>query len=236
MRISVLLLTLACIINCKENMSKKQAAHIDFEHKRHNMVAKQIISRGVSDNRVLKAMRSIPREKFVLPAYMDQAYEDYPLPIGYGQTISQPYIVAYMTEVLQLDGTEKVLEIGTGSGYQAAVLSECAAQVFTIEIVEPLCNQARELLADLNYDNVHVRCGDGFQGWPEEAPFDAIIVTAAPPDIPPALMEQLAHGGRMIIPVGKYIQHLKLLTKDMTGMIAEEKLIAVRFVPMTGGK
>lgn len=230
------LFTLVCIVNCKENMAKKPAAHIDFERKRRSMVATQIAARGVSDFRVLAAMRSVPREKFVLPAYVDQAYEDYPLPIGYNQTISQPFIVAYMTEALQLHGTEKVLEIGTGSGYQAAILSECAAQVFSIEIVEPLCRQAEELLDDLGYDNVRVRCGDGFQGWPEEAPFDAIIVTAAPPEIPPALLEQLAQGGRMVIPVGKYIQNLKLVTKDMSGRIAEEKLIAVRFVPMTGGK
>lgn len=233
MKKNVLFLMLACIVTGEENMSTRQAI-TDYQKKRYEMVEKQIIARGVSDARVLKAMNSIPREKFVPARYAPQAYEDYPLSIGHGQTISQPFIVAYMTEVLHLDGTEKVLEIGTGSGYQAAVLSECAAQVYSIEIVEPLCWHARDLLDSLNYQNVQVRCGDGYQGWPEEAPFDAIIVTAAPPDVPQKLVEQLANNGRMVIPVGRFMQDLVLIAKDEKGRVAEKKLLAVRFVPMTG--
>ena len=191
------------------------------------------MSRGVSDVCVLETMKSLPREKFIPHNYADKAYEDYPLPIGYNQTISQPYIVAYMTEMLRLDGSEKVLEIGTGSGYQAAVLGKCAADVYSIEIVAPLCNRARALLFELGYGNVHVRCGDGYKGWPEVAPFDAIIVTAAPPTIPQELVEQLDNGGRMVVPVGKFMQNLLLLRKDKNGVLSKEKLIPVRFVPMT---
>ncbi|MBN1464790.1 protein-L-isoaspartate(D-aspartate) O-methyltransferase [candidate division KSB1 bacterium] len=200
------------------------------------MVEQQIVARGVTDGRIIAAMRSLPREKFVPSDYADRAYEDYPLPIGHNQTISQPYIVAYMTEILQLDGSEKVLEIGTGSGYQAAVLGECAKTVYSMEIVTPLCIKARELLAELGYQNVHVRCGDGYAGWPEEAPFDAIIVTAAPTEVPQTLVEQLANNGRMVLPVGKFIQNLLLIGKDANGLVSKEKLIAVRFVPMTGGE
>jgi protein-L-isoaspartate(D-aspartate) O-methyltransferase len=207
-----------------------------FEQQRQNMVDTQIKGRGVQDKLVLQAMQTIPREKFVPDEYHNQAYEDYPLPIGYSQTISQPYIVAYMTEILNLDSSETVLEIGTGSGYQAAVLSKCAEQVYTIEIVEPLCEESRHVLDSMGFENVHVRCGDGYQGWPEHAPFDAIIVTAAPPDVPEALVEQLANGGRLVIPVGKYVQNLMLITKNEYGAVNEEKLIPVRFVPMTGGE
>ncbi len=234
MKTVVLFLTLACMVNCKEDIPQKRQTD-DMAYKRHMMVERQIVARGVSDESVLKAMRTIAREKFVPTEYASQAYEDYPLSIGYQQTISQPFIVAYMTQVLELDGTEKVLEIGTGSGYQAAVLGECAAQVYSMEIVEPLCEEAEELLDSLGYNNVHVRCGDGYQGWPDAAPFDAIMVTAAPPEVPPKLVEQLAPGGRMVIPVGRFMQNLVLFTKDQNGRIHEQKLLDVRFVPMTGG-
>jgi protein-L-isoaspartate(D-aspartate) O-methyltransferase len=233
MRTIVLFLLCASFLNCKENMPKSKGD--DVLQKRHDMVEKQIVARGVSDARVLNAMRSIAREKFVPDEYVAQAYDDYPLPIGHDQTISQPFIVASMTEALHLDGSEKVLEIGTGSGYQAAVLGECAKEVFSIEIVEPLCLSSRELLESLNYQNVHIRCGNGYDGWPEEAPFDAIIVTAAPVEIPPKLLEQLAPNGRMVIPVGKYMQNLMLITKDEKGTVEKQTLYGVRFVPMTGG-
>jgi len=236
MKFQLVLLLLVLVIHCKGKVSKMQSLQDEtFQQKRERMVEQQIKSRGVTDKRVLHAMLTVPRHNFVPPAYRDQAYEDYPLPIGHGQTISQPYIVAYMTEMLKLDGTGKVLEIGTGSGYQTAILSECAEYVFSIEIIEPLCRQARDLLAGLNCNNCRVRCGDGYNGWPEESPFDAIIVTAAPPKVPETLVEQLAPGGRMVIPVGAYMQHLKLITKDAQGDISEEKLLGVRFVPMTGG-
>ncbi len=197
------------------------------------MIDQQIRQRGITDERVLEAMQNVPRHEFVPKRYRSSAYEDYPLPIGHDQTISQPYIVAYMSEILQLSGDEKVLEIGTGSGYQTAVLCELAKEVYSIEIVEPLCQKADSTLQTLGYTNVHVRCGDGYKGWPEQAPFDAIIVTAAPPKIPQPLIDQLAEGGRMIIPVGRFMQYLKLVTKQ-DGKIREERTLSVRFVPMTG--
>jgi protein-L-isoaspartate(D-aspartate) O-methyltransferase len=197
------------------------------------MVEHQIKERGIKDQRVLDAMLRVRRHEYVPREYFNQAYEDYPLPIGYSQTISQPYIVAYMTEALDLQGDEKVLEIGTGSGYQAAVLGELARSVFTIEIIEPLCSHAAHLLQQQGYKNIQVRCGDGYLGWPEEAPFDAVMVTAAPTTVPQSLIDQLAEGGRMIIPIGKYSQSLLLLTKT-NGRVTEKKLLPVRFVPMTG--
>jgi protein-L-isoaspartate(D-aspartate) O-methyltransferase len=200
---------------------------------RQRMVSRQIEARGVRDPRVLEAMRSVPRHELVPPAIREDAYLDRPLPIGHGQTISQPYIVALMSEQLQLAGDEKVLEIGTGSGYQAAVLSRLAARVFSIEIVEPLAERSRRDLERLGFDNVTVRSGDGYRGWPEEAPFDAIIVTAAPPSIPQPLIDQLAVGGRMVVPVGRYQQELVLVTRDSDG-VKTEPLIGVRFVPMLG--
>lgn len=213
-----------------------KSEHSEFETQlRRDMVEKQIRARGVKDERVLRAMSSVPRHLFVPPSVRKQAYNDYPLSIGYGQTISQPYIVAYMTEALILSGDEKVLEIGTGSGYQAAVLSECAGSVFTIEIVEPLCESARRRLQELGYNNCSVRCGDGYAGWPEAAPFDAIIVTAAPKKTPQTLVDQLAPGGRMILPVGAYYQYLKIIVKDEQGRVSEKTTMPVRFVPMTGG-
>jgi protein-L-isoaspartate(D-aspartate) O-methyltransferase len=197
------------------------------------MVAEQIASRGVRDEKTLAAMRKVPRHLFVPPAVAGQAYDDHPLPIGHGQTISQPYIVAFMTEALDLAGDETVLEIGTGSGYQAAVLAEIVPRVYSIEIVAPLAEEAGTRLRDLGYSNVEVRAGDGYQGWPEAAPFDAIIVTAAAPRIPEPLKEQLRDGGRLVLPVGDEWQELVVVTRR--GDRFEEKhVLAVRFVPMTG--
>jgi protein-L-isoaspartate(D-aspartate) O-methyltransferase len=200
---------------------------------RSRMVAEQIAARGVEDGRVLDAMRRVPRHELIPQAYRSRAYADHPVPIGHGQTISQPFIVALMTASLDLDGSEKVLEIGTGSGYQTAVLAELAQHVYSIEIVAPLAERARRDLARLGYENISVRTGDGYQGWPEAAPFDAIIVTAAPGHVPEPLVEQLAVGGRMIVPVGKGNQALVLITRSESG-VTRERLLPVRFVPMTG--
>jgi protein-L-isoaspartate(D-aspartate) O-methyltransferase len=187
---------------------------------------------------VLRAMRTVPRHRFVPPELVAESYRDRPLPIGLGQTISQPFIVALMTELLDPRPDARVLEIGTGSGYQAAVLAECVAKVYTIEIVAPLGARAREVLSGLGYKNVEVRIGDGYKGWPEAAPFDAIIVTAAPDHIPQPLLEQLAPKGRMVIPVGSRhgIQDLLVITKDADGRAVTERTIAVRFVPLTREK
>ncbi len=200
------------------------------------MVEHQIVGRGIRDPNVLRAMRTVPRHAFVPTNRQRQAYEDYPLPIGEGQTISQPYVVAFMTEALQLDPNAVVLEIGTGSGYQAAVCAEIARRVYTIEIVEPLAKSAAERLRKLGYVNVFVKAGDGYQGWPDRGPFDAIIGTAAAPQVPPALLEQLDRGGRMILPVGdaRGFQYLVLITKDAEGMLHRKSVMPVRFVPMTG--
>ena len=200
---------------------------------REEMVAAQIEERGVRDPRTLAAMRKVPRHLFVPPNLVRDAYSDHPLPIGHGQTISQPYIVAFMTEALGLRGGEKVLEVGTGSGYQAAVLAEIAARVYTIEIVAPLADEARERLARLGYRNVEVRAGDGYQGWAEAAPFDAVIVTAAAPRIPEPLKQQLKDGGRLVIPVGEDDQELMVVTRRGSHYV-EERVLPVRFVPMTG--
>ena len=204
---------------------------VNFDSLRAAMVANQISTRGISSKAVLQAMRKIPRHKFVPTEYESQAYHDNPLPIGKEQTISQPYIVAYMTEELQLEKTDRVLEIGTGSGYQAAVLAEIADSVYTIEINPSLSKHAQKTLDNLNYKNVSFLIGDGYLGWPEKAPFDAIIVTAAPNHIPPALLDQLAITGRMIIPVGASNQSLILIRKTENGIKKETKL-PVRFVPM----
>ena len=205
----------------------------EFEKARQRMVEIQIKRRGIHDERVLDAMRLVPRHEFVPEALRRSAYTDQPLPIGHNQTISQPYIVAYMTEALQLEPDERVLEIGTGSGYQAAVLSVIADSVFTIEIVEPLAKQAQKTLTRLGYQNVLCKVGDGYKGWVEKAPFDAIIITAAPPRIPEPLVEQLADGGRMVVPVGEWYQELVLITKK-DGELIKKQLLPVRFVPMTG--
>jgi protein-L-isoaspartate(D-aspartate) O-methyltransferase len=200
---------------------------------RLRMVEEQLRARGIRDSLVLDAMARVPRHELVPPALRPRAYADTPLPIGEGQTISQPYVVAYMTEQLRLRGTERVLEVGTGSGYQAAVLAELAAEVYTIEIVPALARRAAHDLARLGYKNVHVREGDGYKGWPETAPFNAIIITAAPDRIPQPLVDQLAMGGRMILPLGDTEQRLVLLTRDAAGVHRKE-LLPVRFVPMTG--
>ncbi|HEU4521672.1 MAG TPA: protein-L-isoaspartate(D-aspartate) O-methyltransferase [Thermoanaerobaculia bacterium] len=197
------------------------------------MVEDQIQARGIRDPRVLEVMRRVPRHEFVPASQTANAYQDSPLPIGYSQTISQPYIVAYMTEQLQVRPESKVLEIGTGSGYQAAVLGELAKEVYTIEIVPQLAESATTTLGRLGYKNVHVRAGDGYRGWPEAAPFDRIMVTAAPDHVPQPLVEQLAVGGRMIIPVGDYHQEIRIITKTAQGVV-EQKTIDVLFVPMTG--
>jgi protein-L-isoaspartate(D-aspartate) O-methyltransferase len=200
---------------------------------RKRMVADQMRARDIRDDRVLAAMERVPRHRFVSEEQQSAAYEDYPLAIGHGQTISQPYIVAFMTQALQVRPEDKVLEIGTGSGYQAAVLGELAGRVYTIEIVEPLARAAEALLKELGYANVHVRAGNGYAGWPEEAPFDRIMVTAAPDEIPPALVEQLKIGGLMAIPVGTAVQELRIMRKTEKGMEVLQTL-PVRFVPMTG--
>jgi len=198
------------------------------------MVASQIESRGVDDAATLAAMRRVPRWEFVPADLRGRAFEDNPLPIGEGQTISQPYIVAYMTAALKLEADDKVLEVGTGSGYQAAILSVIAAEVFTIEIVPSLAEEAAARLTRLGYDNVHVRVGDGYMGWPEAAPFDAIIVTCAPDHVPQPLLDQLVDGGRLVIPLGgRYPQMLKRFTRH-GDTFTEEDLEPVLFVPMTG--
>jgi len=196
-----------------------------------------IEAEGVRDSATLRAMRRVPRHAFVPEAYLKQAYGDHPLPIGLGQTISQPYIVAYMTEILHPRPGMKVLEVGTGSGYQAAVLAETGCRVFTIEIFEALASSAQERLARLGYDGVRVRHGDGHLGWPGEAPFEAVIVTAAADHVPPALLGQLAPGGRMVIPVGSVfgVQNLILIEKPERGPPRSRTLLPVRFVPMLSG-
>ena len=206
-----------------------------YKTKRENMVKKQIAARGIADKRVLKAMSSIPREKFVDPMMKHRAYEDNPLPIGEGQTISQPYVVALMTQALKLKPTDKVLEIGTGSGYQAAVLAEIVGKVYTIEIRENLANRSRKLLKNLGYRNVDVKYADGYYGWKEHAPFDAIIITASANHIPAPLIKQLKEGGRLIIPLGStlFTQTLTLATKK-EGKLDAEMMGGVRFVPMVG--
>lgn len=204
-----------------------------FARKRGEMVERQIAARGVHDPRVLDAMRRVPRHLFVPPAEVSSAYEDHPLPIGSGQTISQPYVVAFMTEQLRLTGKEKVLEIGTGSGYQAAVLAALAAKVYTVEIRPELASAAAARLESLKIANVEVRNADGYRGWPEEAPFDGILVTAAPERVPPPLLQQLAVGGRMVIPVGGFYQELKVIERTEKGL-TEKSVLPVRFVPFVG--
>jgi protein-L-isoaspartate(D-aspartate) O-methyltransferase len=189
---------------------------------------------GIRDPEVLRVMEKVPRHEFVPDSMKDYSYDDGPLPIGEGQTISQPYIVAYMTEKLKLDMTLKVLEIGTGSGYQAAVLGEIAKEVYTIEIHKPLCTRAQNVLKKLEYKNVFVKCDDGYLGWPEKAPFDRIILTAAPAKIPQPLMDQLAPGGILIAPIGVGFQDIQVWEKSRDGKFTHQSLIPVRFVPMTG--
>lgn len=203
-----------------------------WREKAKKMVENQITDRGVKDDRVINAMKNTPRHLFVPPPYRGQAYQDRPLPIGHGQTISQPYIVALMTELLNLDGDEKVLEIGTGSGYQAAILAKLAKQVYSIEVVKALAESSDELLKRLGHENVEVKYGDGYQGWPQHAPFDRIILTAAPKETPPKLVEQLKPGGIMVLPEGADLQKLKIITKNEDGSINTRTKGFVRFVPM----
>ena len=227
---------LACSCGGRDPVAKKAAESPgDGEAaKRSRMVETQIVARGVRDPRVLAAMREVPRHLFVSEAQRAEAYEDRPLPIAGNQTISQPYIVALMTELLELNPGARVLEIGTGSGYQSAVLGRCAREVYSIEILPELAQSAAAKLKELKVDNVTVKADDGYRGWPEHAPFDGIIVTAAPERIPEPLLDQLAPGGRMVIPVGGFFQNLKVFRKGADGKVTEKDIIPVRFVPMTG--
>jgi len=209
---------------------------IDYAEQRSLMLEKQLKARDIEDAQVLQAMQKVKRHLFVPEDRRHMAYQDRPLSIGYGQTISQPYIVALMTQLAQVEKEHKVLEIGTGSGYQAAVLAELGKKVYSVEIIPELASRARNRLQELGYSNVQVRTGDGFQGWKEHAPFDRIIVTCAPPQIPQPLLQQLAPGGRLLIPVGENRQKLKLLKMSKQGKIEKKDVLAVRFVPMTGSK
>ena len=205
----------------------------DFAAQRQQMVERQLMTRGINDQRVLAAMAKVPREEFVTQEARSASYEDGPLPIGYGQTISQPYIVAFMTEQLRPKPSDRVLEIGTGSGYQAAILAELVSDVYSIEIVEPLAKNAEATLHQFGYKNVHLKIGDGYKGWPDAAPFDAIIVTCAPDKVPQPLIDQLKDGGRMVIPVGDiFAQQLYLLEKK-NGQLKQSATLPVRFVPMS---
>lgn len=197
------------------------------------MVKRQLEGRDIIDSRVLQAMEAVPRHLFVPKAHRARAHGDHPLPIGHGQTISQPYIVALMSQLAQVKAGDRVLEVGTGSGYQAAVLARLGATVFSIEILEPLADESRARLKSLGYDRVQVRHGDGYAGWPKEAPFDAIVVTAAPPKVPEPLKAQLKIGGRLVIPVGDFFQSLRVIRRTSEGFVVEN-IAPVRFVPMTG--
>ena len=211
----------------------QKVAPTDFAAQRQQMIQRQLISRGINDARVLAAMAKVPREEFVAPESRVASYEDRPLPIGYGQTISQPYVVAFMTEQLRPKPSDRVLEVGTGSGYQAAILAELVSKVYSIEIVEPLAKNAEVTLQRLGYKNVHLKIGDGYKGWPEAGPFDAIIVTCAPDKVPQQLVDQLKDDGRMVIPVGdRFAQQLYLLEKK-NGQLKQSATLPVRFVPMT---
>ena len=235
-RIEMLMLLLALLAWPPRfpGVADAQPAPDRYQAARERMVAEQIASRDVTDPRVLAAMRKVPRHQFVPPEERESAYDDRPLPIGHGQTISQPYIVALMTQLAKPKPTDRALEIGTGSGYQAAVLSALVAEVFTIEIEEPLANDARRRLAALGCTNVVTRVGDGYGGWPEHAPFDLIIVTAAPDHVPPALVSQLKPGGLLVIPVGEVyaVQELVVIRKEASGRTHTEHIIPVRFVPL----
>lgn len=227
--ILILLILLISVNSCKG------AEKNNFDLKRKNMVEKQIKARGIKDKRVLKAMLKVPRHLLIPKEVWNEAYEDGPLPIGFGQTISQPYIVASMTELLELKGNEKVLEIGTGSGYQAAILAELSKEVYTIEIIPELAKRAEENLKKLGYKNIKVKAGDGFLGWKENSPFDAIIITCAVPKIPPPLIEQLKEGGRIVVPLGEtFMFQILTVVKKIKGKLFSRGLYECSFVPMTG--
>jgi protein-L-isoaspartate(D-aspartate) O-methyltransferase len=231
--IVVLLAAVLPAIACAPQAAQQRAGRDDPSAARQRMVDEHIRARGVTDRRVLEAMQRVQRERFVPLLSRASAYADHPLSIGYGQTISQPFVVAWMTEALHIGPKSRVLEVGTGSGYQAAVLAEIAREVYTIEIVEALATTARETLASLGYDNVRVRQGDGYLGWPEHAPFDGIMVTAAPDHVPQPLIDQLAVGGRLVVPVGRQdeLQLMTVITKTESG-ITRQETIPVRFVPL----
>lgn len=232
-----LLILWITMLGCNSNRFFELPEEERFTILRKKMVEEQLKAPGrdIKDPRVLAAMEKVPRHKFVPKEFINEAYNDYPLPIGFGQTISQPFIVAFMTEQLKLTPTDKVLEIGTGSGYQAAILAELAKEVYTIEIIPELAERARQILRELSYTNVFVKTGDGYKGWPEAAPFDAIMLTCAPDHIPPLLIEQLKPDGRMILPITGPLgmQELVLLVKEKDKLI-QKAILPVRFVPMTG--
>lgn len=235
-RFALIFLFHAALTGCGMPASTGPQSDLDFTEARQRMVKEQLsgLGRGIKDPRVLQAMVTVPRHEFVPERLRSLAYRDHPLPIGYDQTISQPYIVAFMTEQLKPRPTDRVLEIGTGSGYQAAVLSLLVEKVYTIEIVKPLAESARATLNRFGYKNVEVKAGDGYLGWPEAAPFDAIIVTCAPEKIPQPLIDQLKEGGRMIIPVGPAMDQKLYLLEKKQGRIEQRAVLPVRFVPMTG--
>jgi protein-L-isoaspartate(D-aspartate) O-methyltransferase len=220
---------------CGPRAAEPQREAGAWDAERRRMVNEQLRARDITSPRVLDAMLKVPRHLFVPEQERARAYGDYPLPIGFDQTISQPYIVAFMTQALDVQPGHRVLEIGTGSGYQAAVLAELAAHVYTIEIVAPLADRARATLAGLGYRNIDVRTGNGYRGWPEQAPFDRVMVTAAPDEVPAPLVEQLKVGGLMAIPVGTFEQELRIMRRTATGMQTIDTL-PVRFVPMTGAR
>ncbi len=223
----------ACAMSDPSPLAKETKMEEEYAGLREKMVVEQLEARDITQPEVLAAMRRVPRHEFVPEDYRAQSYEDHPLPISLNQTISQPYIVALMTQLLALDSTDRVLEVGTGSGYHAAVLSQIAGEVYSIEIIEELGQQAKKRLNRLGFDRVELRIGDGYQGWAEKGPFDAIILTAAPREIPRPLLKQLRVGGRMIVPVGDSVQVLELWTRTEQGY-SSQRITAVRFVPMTG--
>jgi protein-L-isoaspartate(D-aspartate) O-methyltransferase len=235
MKVCVFQLVVVLLLCVPLQMCAKSKEDAAYRNDRKNLIDNHIIGAGISDSETIRSMQTVPREKFVPQELKKHAYANQPLPIGYGQTISQPYIVALMTELLSVDANDRVLEIGTGSGYQAAVLAVIVREVYTIEIIEPLGRSARARLQNLGYENVYTKTGDGYYGWEEHAPFDAIIVTAAAGHIPPPLLKQLKTGGRMCIPVGQpyYPQILKLVTKSGEGSFTVQDIIPVQFVPFT---
>ena len=232
--IILMIIQLGSILFAQPQQVQPQSSFMSklWSDKANDMVKYQIEKRGITNKNILRVMRNTPRHLFVPPALSKMAYDDYPIPIGEEQTISQPYIVALMTDLLSLKGNEKILEIGTGSGYQAAILSQLVDTVYTIEIVESLANNAKKRLDNLNYKNVIVKYGDGYKGWPAVAPFDAIIVTAAPVEVPQILIDQLKVNGHIVIPVGDKWQELQLITKINKNKIKRKNVIPVRFVPM----
>ena len=235
--LTLLAMIVICVVaSCDDRrLTRSQATDDDnYSADRAQMVDTQLAARDINDDKVLEAMRKVPRHKFVPPELHWAAYADRPLPIGHDQTISQPYIVALMTQLVEPAKHKRALDIGTGSGYQAAILAELVSTVHSIEIVEPLATEAAARLQTLGYDNVTVRHGDGYRGWEEHAPFDIIIVAAAPNHIPQPLVEQLAPGGKMVIPVGQYVQSLMLIEKNADGTINQRNVAPVTFVPMTG--